>query len=311
MLSYLTTGFQDHVRIREKFGYKVNDAMWSFFQQLGVIDQQGAPGAHFGDPSWVYLQYCRRNNDARSDQEILAFAAARIAEVRARGVFIAEGHGATPSQLKPALAQHIRRIYEDAKVAIWKELDSDFVAGIPGALPLRTRSVDRSDYILHPLSGEQLSEDAAQSLAALRQSDDTADTRIVISDGLNALALMDGNQLAELLETLRSELQAAGFRVAPSNLVLHAGRVRAGYRIGESLFGGRDGPFSLLHIIGERPGSGHHTLSVYMTRAEGKAWGEPGTVDHDITRVVSGIAATALAPRTGAIEAVKILGQMG
>ena len=28
MLGYLTTSFQDHVRLREKFGYKVDDAMW-------------------------------------------------------------------------------------------------------------------------------------------------------------------------------------------------------------------------------------------------------------------------------------------
>jgi ethanolamine ammonia-lyase large subunit len=30
MLSYLTTSFADHVRVREKFGYKINDAMWDF-----------------------------------------------------------------------------------------------------------------------------------------------------------------------------------------------------------------------------------------------------------------------------------------
>ncbi|MHC4411344.1 MAG: ethanolamine ammonia-lyase subunit EutB, partial [Planctomycetota bacterium] len=38
MLGYLTTGYQDHVRLREAFGYRVNDAMWKFFQQLGAID---------------------------------------------------------------------------------------------------------------------------------------------------------------------------------------------------------------------------------------------------------------------------------
>ena len=37
MLGYLTTGYQDHVRLREKFGCKVNDRMWRFFQELGVI----------------------------------------------------------------------------------------------------------------------------------------------------------------------------------------------------------------------------------------------------------------------------------
>jgi len=35
MLSYLTTGFQDHVRLRQRFGYKVDDRMWRFFQSLG------------------------------------------------------------------------------------------------------------------------------------------------------------------------------------------------------------------------------------------------------------------------------------
>jgi len=30
MLSYLTTAFQDHVRLRQKFGFKVNDVMWNF-----------------------------------------------------------------------------------------------------------------------------------------------------------------------------------------------------------------------------------------------------------------------------------------
>ena len=43
MLGYLTTGFQDHVRLREKFGYKVNDRMWQFFQELEVIDAGGQP----------------------------------------------------------------------------------------------------------------------------------------------------------------------------------------------------------------------------------------------------------------------------
>jgi ethanolamine ammonia-lyase large subunit len=51
MLSYLTTAFQDHVRVREKFGYKVNDAMWTFFRDtLEVIDVAGQPTEHFGEP---------------------------------------------------------------------------------------------------------------------------------------------------------------------------------------------------------------------------------------------------------------------
>ena len=66
----------------------------------------------------------------------------------------------------------------------------------------------------------------------------------------------------------------------------------------------------LLHIIGERPGSGHRTLSIYMTTADGATWGIEDKVDHNITKVVSGIATTAFAPELAAVEAVRILRQM-
>ena len=42
MLGYLTTSFQDHVRLREKFGFKVNDAMWDFYKRIGIVDQNDA-----------------------------------------------------------------------------------------------------------------------------------------------------------------------------------------------------------------------------------------------------------------------------
>lgn len=310
MLGYLTTGYQDHVHIREKFGFRVNDRMWQFFQQLGVVDEHGKPTEHFGDPSWVYLQYCRRKRDVRSEQEIQAEATARIAEVRSRGVFIAEGFGTQPSVLQPALAKHIQHIYEDAKVSIWMSFDDAFVATVPDVKRLRTRSIDRADYILHPVSGEHLSDEAAASMARYRQEvKEEFNTQIVISDGLNALAVMDSGQLHALVTRLRTELAGTDYVLSPINLVVDSGRVRAGYRIGEQLFGGRDGKFTILHIIGERPGSGHHTLSIYMTRADGQTWAVADKVDHNITKVVSGIANTALTPDRGAIEAAQILRQ--
>jgi ethanolamine ammonia-lyase large subunit len=310
MLGYLTTGYQDHVHIREQFGYKVDQRMWRFFQRLGVIDDAGKPTSHFGDPAWIYLQYRRRKGDARTDAAIFKEAAAQIAEVRARGVFIAEGYGSKPSELAPELARQIRHIYDDAKVSIWKELDAAFVATVPEAKRLRTRSKDRMDYIAHPASGERLSDESRTLIGALRKEAGAADTQIVISDGLNALAVMEAGQLTELVARLRDHLAKAGRRVAATNLVVDAGRVRAGYRIGEQLFGGRKGRFTLLHIIGERPGSGHHTLSIYMTIADGQIWAIADKVDHNITKVVSGIANTALAPALAAAEAVKILAGM-
>jgi ethanolamine ammonia-lyase large subunit len=242
--------------------------------------------------------------------DIRAEATARIQEIRSRGVFIAEGFGERPSDLQPSLATIIQHIYEDAKDSIWQEIDPTFIATIPDAILLRTESLNREDYILHPVSGEHLSNDSKARIAALRDEGVLWNTQIVISDGLNALAVTDGDQLMGLVRRLRLELNQAGFEVAPTNLLVHSGRVRAGYRIGEQLFGGRKGQFHVLHIIGERPGSGHHTLSIYMTKADGQSWAVPDQVDHNITKVVSGIALTALTPDRGAIEAVRILQQM-
>lgn len=311
MLGYLTTGYQDHVRLRERFGSRVNDRMARFFQELGVLDAAGAPTEHFGDPLWVYLQYRRRQGDERAAEVIIREGRQRIEEVRGRGVFIAEGYGDRPSELAPQLAREIAVIYEDAKKCIWREWEPAFVNSIPGGVPLHTRSTDRHDYILHPTTGEVLSESSQAEVTRLRSRHAANhDVQIVVSEGLNALALMDPGNLQPLLDGLRSGCLELGLRVAPETLVLHSGRVRAGYQIGEQLFGGLPGPRTILHVIGERPGSGHHTMSVYITRAEGTAWAVPRRIDHDITRVVSGISATALAPAQAAAEVSKILSRI-
>ncbi len=311
MLGYLTTGFQDHVRIREKFGYRVNDQMWSFFQQLGVIDEQGNPTRHFGDPLWVYLQYQRRKGDDRSDEEIREEGRVQLAQVRRRGLFVAEGSGENVWDLEPALKQDIERIYDDAKLSIWAELTPAFIQSIAGVVRLETESADRTDYILHPTTGETLTDGAEDAIRRVRdEQQGRFDVQVVISDGLNALAIMEEGHLDVFLQRLRSGLTEAGFRPSSTPLLLTSGRVRAGYRAGELLFGGLPGPRAILHVIGERPGTGHRTFSVYMTTPAGDVWAEDGTVDHNITRVVSGIAATALAPADGADEVVRLLQEM-
>jgi ethanolamine ammonia-lyase large subunit len=308
MLGYLTTGFQDHVRLREKFGYKVNDRMWRFFQELEVIDAAGQPTSHFGDPLWIFFQFRRRKGDARPEDEIRREGEQQLAAIRARGVFIAQGHGKAAWDLEPGLERDIRRIYDDSKVCLWTELTPEFIAAVPAGVALATRSSDRTDYILHPATGENLSDKANEQLLSLRRDHaGKYDVQIVVSDGLNALSIMDDGHLEPFLAQLRRSLAAAGYKPAPENLVFTSGRVRAGYRVGETLFGGLAGVRSLLHVIGERPGTGHHTFSVYLTAADGAIWGEAGKVDHNITKVVSGIARTALAPHLGADETVRLL----
>lgn len=311
MLGYLTTGYQDHVRLRQKFGYRVNDAMGDFFQQLGVIDAGGQPTDHFGDPLWVYLQYCRRKADGRSDQTILADGRQQLAAVRGRGLFVAEGYGEGPGDLQPALRNDIDRIYDDAKVSIWAELPAKFIDTVPNGLPLATRSADRSDYILHPATGERLNEVSLATLSKLRRRHAGAfDVQIVVSDGLNALAIIEAGHLGPFLKRLRSRMDKRGWRVSPEILVVNSGRVRAGYRIGEILYSRLNGPRGILHVIGERPGTGHRTFSTYITAPAGDVWGSAGDVDHNITKVVSGIATTALNPVTGADNVVRLLAPM-
>lgn len=311
MLGYLTTGYHDHVKIREKFGYRVGDAMWKFFQELGVIDFEGNPTEHFGDPSWVYVAYAKRKGDLRSEEALRDEARERIKEVRERGVFIAEGYSEQVSELPAALNTQIHSIYDDAKRCIWAELPRDFETAIPNAISIETLAKDRNDYILHPTSGEELSENSLLKVKSLRRKhDDTHNTVLVLSDGLNALANTTDSQAIELVAALRNQLSELGVSLFPELLVVRSGRVRAGYRIGETLFGGREGKCQLLHIVGERPGSGHRTLSIYLTSAAGETWGVPSTVDHNITKVVSGIAKTALLPVHGAEAAVRILRTM-
>ncbi len=311
MLGYLTTGYQDHVRLREQFGYKVNDRMWQFFQQLEVIDSRGRPTDHFGDPLWVFLKYRRKKGDSRSDDEILAEGKSQLEAVRSRGVFIAEGHGTTSWQLGPTLERDIRRIYADAKESIWTELEPAFIAAIPDVFRLATRSADRTDYILHPETGERLLDGSVQNLRTLRQRHGGRyNVQIVVSDGLNALAIMDEGHLAPFLKQLRDELAREGYRAAPEQIVLTSGRVRAGYRIGETLFADLQHARAILHVIGERPGTGHHTFSIYITAPTGDIWSQAGNVDHNITKVVSGVVTTALAPTAGASQTVRILNTM-
>ena len=308
MLGYLTTGFQDHVRLREKFGFRVNDRMWSFFQSLGVIDQSGNPTEHFGDPNWVYLQYLRKKGDVRTEEAILQEGRNRLTEIRGRGVFVAEGFGEQPWQLTEKLNADIQTIYTDSKKCIWREWDDAFVKKLPNVVRIRTKSIDRNDYILHPVTGEQLSDESREILLGLRQEiGESYDCLLVVSDGLNALGAMDDGQLLPLVNGIRRGLHQAGQRVAPQLMILNSGRVRAGYRMGELLYKGITGKRTIIHIIGERPGSGHHTLSVYITTAEGSGWSIADQVDHNITKVVSGIATTALKPEQAAAECIKLL----
>ncbi|KAH9250066.1 hypothetical protein BASA81_012112 [Batrachochytrium salamandrivorans] len=311
MLSYLTTSFQDHVRIRDKFQYKVDDTMWAFFaNQLGVVDfTTGKPTKHFGNPCWVYLHYMRRKHpqDSRRDEEILDEGWRRIRAVQAKGVPIALGYGAKPWELNSELDGKIRALCVDAKTVLWNQLPHKLAtAANKLVVDLDTQSANRQDYVFHPITGESLSD---TSVAKVKQTSVAGKQRpvaIVISDGLCADAITDSAHLGPFLATLEAELLLGNADVLDKYFVVHNGRVRAGYQIGQLLYSESASSHhsgAIVHIIGERPGNGHHTFSCYMTVASD--WQRK--VDHDITRVVSGVADTSYDPASAARECARIL----
>ena len=314
MLSYLTTAFNNHVKIREQFGYKVNDAMWDFFKKIEVLHTNGKPTEHFGDPIWVYYQYCLTKGDSRTQTEIYAEGQACIARIRKRGVPIAEGFGENIWDLTPALDQEVHALYEDAKVSLWTPLDPAFTAAIPAAVPISTQSKDRKDYIYHPESGEQLPKTTRNALKKIKTTwgNTVPDVQIIISDGLNPRAIMDDGHLAPFLSGLKKGLKKEKYTISDSTLVIQHGRVRAGYVCGEELYGqvSTNRQKGIIHIIGERPGSGHHNFSAYLTVASPSTWGQEGRVDHDISRVISGISDTALPPEQAVIDTLRVFNKL-
>jgi ethanolamine ammonia-lyase large subunit len=310
MLSYLTTSFQDHVRLREKFGFKVNDAMWNFYKRIGIVDNNNKYTKNFGDPLWVYYQYRLAKGDKRSKDAVYAEGRKKMQQVELRGVDLATGHGDKLWDLNPNLAARVKDLYDDAKKSLWAEFTREFITAVPAVVAVNTLSKDRNDYIAHPNTGEMLSQESIAALEIMRKSwgSNVPKGQIIISDGLNAKAIMDAGHLAPFLEEIRKLLADADVPTSDKNILVTSGRVRAGYRIGEMLFG-RSDPNTfrgILHIIGERPGTMHHAYSVYITVATGKVWAEK-KIDHDITKLVANIADTALPPKEAAKETVAII----
>jgi len=312
MLSYLTTSFQDHVRLREKFNLKVNDAMWAFYKKIGIVDKNNRYTAHYGDPLWVYYQYRLAKGDKRTREAIYAEGKKQLQSVAGRGVDIAVGHGKNIWDLNPKLEASVMTLYKDAKKSLWSELTPAFIATIPNVVEIRTQSKDRENYIAQPATGEKLSPQSVAAIQRLRDSSKGTGNQpngyIVISDGLNADAIMDKGHLMPYVEEIRKLLTENGAVMSDKNIVVINGRVRAGYEIGNILFENADPNrlYGIVHIIGERPGTMHHSYSAYISIAKGSVW-TAKKMDHDMTKLVCNIADTALAPKEAAGETLTII----
>lgn len=312
MLSYMTTSFQDHIHVRHKFGYRVDDRMWAFFKRLGVIDARGCPTATFGDGNWVYLQFCRLKGDARPDEEILAEGNAKLQRLAEHGHLF---HSRKLPHSTLSLKAQVHNLFVECRQCLHAEFTDAFFSTLAPLAPsfLHSQAANREEYLVHPKLGEQL---AAESLAQLLQRPTASSAaqhllQVVLSDGLNACSLMDEGHLLPYWQELRQLTAQRGDRALWLDervIVCSQARVRLGYRIGEVLASQRP-PGSLLtlvHLIGERPGNGHNTFSAYCTTLPVHLWLLPGFVDHQHTRVVSDISDSSVLPAVGAVETIQI-----
>ena len=185
----------------------------------GVIDAEGRPTAHFGDPRWVYVEYCKRKGDTRSEAALLAEAEEAMARVRARSVPLAVGYGASTWELESTLDRELHGHYEDSKRGHLDGADAEpSLETVPEAVRLRTQAADRRDYILHPVSGEKLDAESVAKVEALRaRRSAQCDVQIVLSDGLDPRSLMDrGRTWRRSWRRCARELEAAGCAWRPS-----------------------------------------------------------------------------------------------
>ncbi|UWU71396.1 ethanolamine ammonia-lyase subunit EutC [Bradyrhizobium sp. NC92] len=131
---------------------------------------------------------------------------------------------------------------------------------------VRSRAVDRSDYLRRPDLGRQLEPDSAQRLA--RSVSAPCQLAVVIGDGLCAAAV---HSHAAIVVGRLLQLLAEGDAVAVGHVVVASGaRVALGDEIGAIL-----GARMVLMLIGERPGlSAPDSLGAYLTFAP-----QPGRTD--------------------------------
>ncbi|MGH6636637.1 MAG: ethanolamine ammonia-lyase light chain EutC [Gammaproteobacteria bacterium] len=129
--------------------------------------------------------------------------------------------------------------------------------------------------------------------------------QIVLSDGLNANAL-NVNRRA-VLPALRYTLNGMGYAIGDREIIVINGRVRAGYHIGALL-----DVEVIVHLIGERPGTGLDALSAYLTYGRDPAgdsrWAPD--LDHAYTTAVCGIHHQGKRPAIAAAEIARNVGRM-
>ncbi|HEX8500466.1 MAG TPA: ethanolamine ammonia-lyase subunit EutB [Pyrinomonadaceae bacterium] len=299
MLGYLTTSFREHPALRRETGRQISTPMQRRLNELGVLDARGRPRGDAACASELYAAYTKAGGDRRAPETLREEGSKKLRALGRRGFDLGRGHG-EGYEPPPEVASRLDKIYGHARRALYAALDEGVLREVsPRPLRVRTEARDREHYLSEPPSGERLRAADAAAVAALYAAHRPR-VQLVLSDGLNADALNEN--LRAVVPPLRRGLAEAGRHVGEADVVVTNGRVRAGYHVGALL-----GVDVVVHLIGERPGTGLDTLSAYVTYgrdAAGRLRWSPA-LDHACTTAVCGIHPRGKRPDAAAEEIVR------
>jgi ethanolamine ammonia-lyase large subunit len=283
MLGYLTTSFREHPRLRQQNSKQIATDMKKRLVELGVMNGAGELSDSRKTTAALYASYAKAGGDMRTPETLRQEGAKKLAELAERGFDLGYGWEAD-YKASSAINKRMEAIYAHARRALYATMDEAVIAdACEHCLRLRSLSANRDDYLAHPASGETLPDALAQPIKALYAAR-RPQIQMVISDGLNANAVNEN--LRSVLPALRRQLAERGFHVGDTDIVIENGRVRAGYQVGEWL-----DIEAIIHLIGERPGTGLNTLSAYLTYGRDTAnhsrWHQG--IDHSCTTAICGI----------------------
>ena len=288
MLGYLTTSFREHPRLRGRARKQTTSAMRNRFIAMGVMNESGEMAANRPTAATLYAVYMKAGGDTRSMDALREEGEKKLSRLAERGFDL--GYGDGPDYAAPReIEARMNALYANARQALYAAIDSAVIRDVsPGHLPVRTKAKDRDDYLAHPPSGEVIREEDASRIASLRKTSlrrsGQPRLQVAISDGLNANAVNEN--LRAVLPPLSRRLAQDGLYVGDFDIIIENGRVRAGYHTGALLDAD-----AIIHLIGERPGTGINTLSAYLTYGRdltgASRWST--ALDHSNTTAICGI----------------------
>lgn len=303
MLGYLTTSYREHPRLRKSSGKKFSTALQKRLVEIGALKSDGSTDPTADRIAGLYAYFQKSGGDKRSTEDLEIEAKRKIKNLQEKGCDLGYGVGKI-NEDPDFVTKRLDGLFSHARKALYANIDPAVIRDCcESPVHVDTDSKDRDDYLAHPRSGEKIDKESAVELLKLVKDLPVAPTiQFVISDGLNANAISE--HLRQVLPALKKSLYGTGFSYNPFDIIVQNGRVRAGYHIGQILQ-----PDLIVHLIGERPGTGLNQFSAYITYGktlEGFPLFDP-EMDHSLTTAVCGIHPNGKAPNAAVKEIIRIL----